>query len=634
MPRRRIELDNALTDSSPKADDPDGTGVRLFPHQKAALQAMLNLESCGGLTSRACPDQKLKTRIGVLGDKPGAGKSYVILAMALIGNSTSGEVGFHEYNISPHASVIKKDDRVFSPTNIIVIPHGLTKQWSEYLEFYMPPSSKWILINRRRQYTEVTEERLRSGYYRVIVVTTTMLPVLSVKLSSSSARLRVSRVFYDECDGIDVKSSSYINAAFYWFVSASFHNLLTPRGGTVRLPDGEELTVYGYYNTHLRNFFDPFQSVNENLVKQIAVFSDEDFVNASLQLPEPLVNTVLCKTPYSVRILHGNVRQTVIRALNAGDAETAVRQIGAYSDTESNIVSTVLDRYNREKRALEARLTYIDDYINTTQGQRDAERARCNQRIAELERSIKSISERVEQSVTCPICYEDFKNKTIVPCCQNSFCLLCITNWVNSRYGSSLCPMCKAPVNLNECLVCREGDDSSASSSQVEEYEIGGIKFVRKGEKIDNLKELLLSTGEERRFLIFSEYDYSLEQSIANMLRANNIQYGMLKRNVHTINRVVESFKSGSMRVLLINSAHYGCGMNLPEATDVVIMHKLTEGKSYKQVVGRAQRCRRRDRLNIWKFFNENECQDDASHQPSRPPTSYVSDEDSDSENF
>ena len=612
MPRRTIKLDNSLTAASTQATDPPGAGVRLFPHQRASLHAMNHLETADGISSPEFPDERLKTRVGVLGDKPGAGKSFVMLALALSGRRVSGFNGYNEYNISAHASVVRRDSRNFTPTSIIVIPHGLSKQWGEYLEKYMPGDAHHILINRRKQFPELTDERLRTGFYAVVVVTTTMLPTLA-SLLNGPLNLRVSRVFYDECDGIEVKHSSYIHAAFYWFVSASFHNLLTPRGGMVTLPDGNTITVYGYYNSHLRSFFDPFQTVNEALVKRLAVFCDEDFIDRSLNLPEPIVNTVMCKTPYSVRVLSGNVRASIIRALNAGDVDSAVRNMGAFVDTESNVISTVIERYKREKRALEARLSYIDDYVYQSRGQREAERARCTSRIAQLERNLATISERVKDSVTCPICYDDFDNKTVVPCCQNSFCLMCITNWVNSRAGQSLCPMCKQPVQLEACMVCRDRRGESCGGAAGDEeaaYTVGGVHFVRRGEKMENLKLLLEATGEERKFLIFSEYDYILEQSISRTLGSIGVQYGMLKRNIHTINKVVNEFKRGSLRVLLINSANYGCGMNLPEATDVVIMHKLNEGKSYKQVVGRAQRCRRTTPLNVWRFFNEHEAGD------------------------
>jgi len=135
--------------------------------------------------------------------------------------------------------------------------------------------------------------------------------------------------------------------------------------------------------------------VDERITKQMFVFSDEGFIDMSLQLPQPIFNTVLCKTPYTARVLDGHVRESIISALNARDVDSTVRNIGAVSDSENNIVATVLDGYRREKRALVARLSYIDDYAYQTQSQKDAEKARCISRIEQIDRSLETITTRV-----------------------------------------------------------------------------------------------------------------------------------------------------------------------------------------------------------------------------------------------
>lgn len=607
--RRTLHLDNCLTANSPQHNGPNGAKVELYPHQKASLTAMIKLEASSSIAIENLNSEALRTRIGILGDKPSAGKSYVMLALSLCGNQNSSLEAFQEYRMSPYASVVRKDTKTFVKTNVIVIPHGISKQWTEYLSQYMPDDSSHILINRKKQFTSEVVQNIVSGAYNVIVVTTTMLPSLSAKFKGER-NIRISRIFFDECDSIQLNTSSHIHSGFYWFVTASFHNLVMPRGGVMRLPTGESVNVSGNYNSHLRIFFDAFQTVNESLVKQILVLCDDDFVDSSLQLPQPVLNTVICKTPYTVRVLNGSVRDSIIQALNAGDVESAVRNIGAVSDSEHNIVATVLDGFRREKRALVARLSYIDDYAYQTQSQKDAEKARCATRIEQIDRSLETITERVTESTTCPICYDDFSTKTVVPCCQNSFCLACVSNWLTTTTTNSTCPLCKQAINLQDLLVCNEIVAGTAEiSDEPEPYTIGDIDFVKGGEKLDNLRRLITSTPNDRKILIFSEYDYALETTIGKMLGEIRVKYGAIKRNTNTINRVVKDFKTGDTRILLVNSSHYGCGMNLPEATDIVIMHKLKERNSYKQVIGRAQRCKRNTPLNVWKFLNEHEIQ-------------------------
>ena len=77
----------ALTASSPQWDLPDGchlrSGVRLLPHQRALLSRCLDMEQHCDLPIPAptCQPQHIATRIGVLGDMQGSGKSLVILAL-------------------------------------------------------------------------------------------------------------------------------------------------------------------------------------------------------------------------------------------------------------------------------------------------------------------------------------------------------------------------------------------------------------------------------------------------------------------------------------------------------------------------------------------------------------------------
>jgi hypothetical protein len=609
MSRRTLHLDNFLTSDSVQCEGPHGAKLCLYPHQKASLNAMIELEKSGSKSIEELDSEALRTRIGILGDKPGAGKSYVMLALCLRGNQNTALDSFQEYRMSPYISVVRKDTKRFVRTNVIVIPHGIAKQWTEYLTQYMPDDSKYILINRKKQFSTEVVQHIVSGVYNVIVVTTTMLHLLSSKFKGDR-NIRISRIFYDECDSIQIHSSSHIHSGFYWFVTASFRNLIMPRGGVLRLPSGDSVNVTGNYSSYLRVFFDAFQMVDERITKQILVFSDEGFIDMSLQLPQPILNTVLCKTPYTVRVLDGNVRESIISALNAGDVDSAVRNIGAVSDSENNIVATVLDGYRREKRALVARLSYIDDYAYQTQSQKDAEKARCISRIEQIDRSLETITTRVTESTTCPICYEDFSAKTVVPCCQNSFCLACVSSWLTTSGTNSTCPLCKKEIHLDELLVCNEATtEVSETTSELNIYNVSGIDFIKHGEKLENLKRLITSTLPDRKFLIFSEYDFTLETTIARMLKEIGVKYGEIKRNINTINRVVNDFKKGDTRVLLINSSHYGCGMNLAEATDIVIMHKLKDKSSYTQVIGRAQRCKRTDPLNVWHFLNENEIQ-------------------------
>lgn len=56
----------------------------------------------------------------------------------------------------------------------------------------------------------------------------------------------------------------------------------------------------------------------------------------------------------------------------------------------------------------------------------------------------KQIPKEIEQDITCPICFEIFKEATIVIPCIHTFCKVCIEQWSSTSKG--LCPICKVEI--------------------------------------------------------------------------------------------------------------------------------------------------------------------------------------------
>jgi hypothetical protein len=56
----------------------------------------------------------------------------------------------------------------------------------------------------------------------------------------------------------------------------------------------------------------------------------------------------------------------------------------------------------------------------------------------------------------------------------------------------------------------------------------------------------------------------------------------------------------------MLNAQHYGSGLNLQMATDIIIYHEL-DIELETQVIGRAQRLGRTTQLNVYYLLNDNE---------------------------
>jgi SNF2 family DNA or RNA helicase len=124
-------------------------------------------------------------------------------------------------------------------------------------------------------------------------------------------------------------------------------------------------------------------------------------------------------------------------------------------------------------------------------------------------------------------------------------------------------------------------------------------------DKINMLLHLLRKeTG--RKVIIFSDYS-KIFNTITLLLKENGMNYLELDGgNVKALDKILNEYKFGGARVLMLNSAFYGCGMNLENTTDIIFFHK-TDRVMHEQVIGRAQRPGRNSRLAVHNLLYLNE---------------------------
>ena len=74
------------------------------------------------------------------------------------------------------------------------------------------------------------------------------------------------------------------------------------------------------------------------------------------------------------------------------------------------------------------------------------------------------------------------------------------------------------------------------------------------------------------------------------------------------VNNTLRRFrdKTSTLKCILLNAMNYGSGLNIPEATDIIIYHKLTK-ELETQVIGRAQRFGRVGALHIHYLQHDGE---------------------------
>ena len=595
-----------LTDEHPKAAQPKGTCVSLKPHQLTLLNRCiefetrpLKLKEFSRLEGNATENDEFKTSIGVIADRVGSGKSYVVLSLikesVIIGKDNTIVKSCGNNNIVYSF----KDNRQVVKTNMLVIPHNLSTQWEKYITTF--GGIKHRMINKQKVIDDIVNDSVDITTYDLVVVTSTFFNKVCRMINDKNVKMQ--RVIFDEVDNLNIPGCCHVNANFYWFVTASYGNLLYPRGHSKY---DASIGRHMWCATGLRNsglvkniFMDMFTQIPREFIKPLIIKNSEAYIESSITLPAIISNIVRCKTPHSINILHGIVDKNIIDSLNAGDVDRAISYITSNNkNTEENIVSMLIEKYNKQLTNYKLRLTMTNDYVYDTEDDKLAEIAAITKKIDDIDKKIAMITSRIHDNDVCSICYDDIENKTITKCCQNPFCFKCIHIWLSKR---AVCPLCKERLTGTDMYVISE---QAGTSKVIEEEVVDENEFNEKWEKAKNF-DILLKTKKGAKMLVFSNYD-STFTSIIPVLQRNGVRYDFIKGNGAQINAIVNRYVGDQLDVLLVNARYYATGMNLENTSDIVMFHKF-ETQMEQQVIGRAHRFGRTEPLHVHYLLHANE---------------------------
>lgn len=594
----RIQL---LNDSNPMARNIElsNTSIQLFPHQLTMIHRMRELEqSSVNVSVPQVAEQlsllqpngyafEIRSRIGVLADKVGAGKSYEILSMVL----QDAEYPIDNNHSLDHISRSFCNDRLILtskavtsmilPMSIIVVPHSLIKQWTQYITHAIGTKLNVGIVSRGKHLP------INVDAFDLLLVSTTYHNELAHYMKNKVVR----RVIYDEADSIRIPNCRRINASFHWFSTASYVNLLR-----------RDIRSSGF----IRNIFCDLGSsdLSRLLAHVIILKNDEAFVDASLNVPPISNHVVMCRSPMSLNVLHGMVDMHVIECLNAGDVTSAIQQISpSCRQSQSNIITILIEKLTAQLHNLRILKQNLETMHFDTLEDREVEDKRLSEKISALVAKISAIKTRIVENDSCCICFNPIMNKTILPCCSNSYCFSCIMRWASLK---PTCPLCKSNLSTSNIFVVSESnvnydtEDHSGSSS---------ISHATLPDKMESLKQILQERVREDecgRMLLCSGFDNTFCNLIIPLLNELQISFRSLKGNQDTMEGILRDFKSGLVRVLLINPNYYGSGLNCEMATDIILMHKFSQ-QLEQQVIGRAQRVGRSAPLNVWSLRYDNE---------------------------
>jgi SNF2 family DNA or RNA helicase len=597
--------------------------VPLHDHQQATLLRMNEYEQ--NLTrGMHVGSENLFSNCGILGDSVGVGKSLMVLAHIarlpvletipkhIVINSSTCRNMFS-------LKAIKYSDKN-EAGSLIIVPHTLFRQWAAYIKDQT--NLKGFCVSKISQVTDANFEKTVMESDLVLISNTICRQFLP---RCKSYEIKWKRIFIDEADTIHLPGLYYRDmpqARFFWLITASWINLLYMNRNlyfdksTVSSLVFNETTPYKHLQSHFVSrmgtngtpyiaetfrirspyVFSELLSQSHPLRAHLIIKCADAFTKKSISLPELIRRTVLCRSPLTNRILENTISTNIQQMLNAGDINSALKELNVKGKNVKSLVDGVTAHLTKELGNLEKTYEFKASLVYSSSQAKEQALQSLTEKIGHVKQSIQSIEERIQNFKTevCPICYEEPADHLITPCCSRIFCATCI---IMSLARNSTCPLCRANIHPSKCtkIMTTENEivDSGATSDD--------HPLPKKQDALLNI----MKENPEGKFLVFSRFDNPFE-TIETAVSELGIQVKHVKGNKDAVASTLRGFESGALRCLLLNSKYAGAGLNITAATHVILLHAMTHEEE-KQVLGRAYRIGRKGALTFIKLLHKEE---------------------------
>ena len=513
----------------------DSFKIKLKPHQEALLYRILELD-----------DKASKTNLpfGIISDKPGSGKTYVILGLIYYAVKYFNSKG----------------------ANIIVVPHNIYKQWINSINDFLGKALKYICLLDYKEIQQLYVDSSLLYSYDIIITTPMIYDSFASTVNSLGANVR--RVFFDEADSMKNLLAYAINSNMTWFVSASISSIFDPVNLRAKI---------GKYELYLPKLLE-----NE-------CYCDSDFIDLYIKLPKPHIENFICKNFYLDIILSKLLNSEQLKYISSHDYSNIRVECGGNKIKNfQNIIKYMFEHCHKIIAETTAVLKELEkNKVNAPDTK--AKTFRKKQIYTERRELIIMLAHKYN------LCMDCFSNTNIIhkSPCNIILCNSCFNSC--SKEPNNICCLCDKIHNLDTWE-----NENVATNSKM-------LKYIEKSEYnkfviLDNILDVC-----DNKIIIYSEFS-GLRDYLQNYFLDYNVGVEELNAgNIKDIDNVLTSFKDNpDTRVLLIDNPYFGVGLNIEYATDLIFFHD-TNNKIKSQIVGRAQRFGRKSILNIWNIFYQNE---------------------------
>lgn len=620
-----------LNHDSPRSDQPTKIKTNLKPHQLACLNKAVQME-CYGLVKykvnqasyvnilkdypylryhHQCfftGDISISTNIGIIGDIVGHGKTLTALSIVAqnpldniyvnrIKTQSINSYKAYNYFTSVCDNIIIEDDMIHS--TLIIVPRGpVYVQWDKTLQ--ESTTLKYIAIDNLlyiRKYLPEYKNNKQDiinffNQYDVVLIKNTTLDVLLSTYGyfndcNASFINRWKRIIIDESHDI-INKLNIFHYHFLWMLSGTYLNMCSK--------NSSHNSLYQNIKDILR-----FEHINFLLLK-----GTPEFVKDSFRIPPVKETTYICKLSKHLEIIKHFISPSVLEKINANDVAGAIKDLGGKNETEEGIVKLISADINKQISNKSKEREYVEN-LDIPADEKEHKLKLIDADLTVLQEKLKNLTDRISEinSKTCPICLDVVVHPIILDC-THIFCATCLLHWLSNNNNVRKCPECRAIIKSTDQLTAIVAEKNEVVLPNIQNDDLLGKGVLNKE---DTLLQII-NKKPSGKYLVFTRIDNGFIKLIDTFKR-NDISYAELKGNTNHMMNVLDGFKNGTIKVILLNTQYAGSGIDISCATDIILFHSMSVDK--QQAVGRAQRVGRKESLFVHNLCYEHELQEPVS---------------------
>jgi hypothetical protein len=588
-----------LDENSPIIQQNEKIRLSLKKHQLAGIYKAVQMEQNEKIYHNDDTNEnsyyEISTNIGIIGEKVGFGKT--ITALAIIAHSPINTIKINNSSLKTYNTQVKikptdliknsvivaniekynvEDIRSkYINTTLVIVPRGpVYTQWIKSIQNDTKLSV--LLLDDIRIIKKIEKpngdniSRIKKYFEKfdlVLIKNTTIRKFMTYMDHESFFIKYWARIIVDEAHDI-LMSIGNISFLYKWLISATYTNIANIR-----------------YCVNANMYL--IRELVKNELNHILIKSDDSFIKKSFDLPPVIEKTYRCKMLNRLSIIRPYLSRSQIDRLNASDLLGVMRDIGGNVATETGIIDSFTNKLNKDLHNKKCERAMIQ-HMELSDEEKQVKYENIDKTIESFENKIKDLTLRLSNidDKNCAICLDNLNNPLILNC-SHSYCASCIMMWIRTN---KKCPECRTEINISDITLVTNT--------------VALPPLISKIKSKENTLIDIINNKPDGKFLIFSKIENGFS-SIINNLTNHSISFTEIKGTTGCMNNILERFRNGEIKVILLNTTYAGSGIDISFASDVIIYHSMNNEKT--QAIGRAHRVGRTAPLHVHTLLYEEE---------------------------